>query len=235
MSSGVAASSVDGRRPHADAAGHFAREGYLAVAGAVTSSLCDRLGAAFDGMSLTGTRNTLACAAELGLLAQLRACPDLAAVLPADAVAVQCTFFQKSANRNWLVSLHQDRSIPVRSRVTHSALRGWSEKEGVLYVQPPMEVLQQMVAVRVHLDPCGTQDGPLRVVPGSHRQGVVRNPTAMGYVERVCLAQTGDVLAMRPLLLHASSKACGTSRRRVLHVLFGPAALPCGLVWAQTA
>jgi ectoine hydroxylase-related dioxygenase (phytanoyl-CoA dioxygenase family) len=213
----------------------FACEGYLAVAGAVTPSMCDRLGVAFDDMSLAGTRNTLACAAAHGLLAQLRACPDLASLLPSDAVAVQCTFFQKSAARNWLVSLHQDRSIPVRSRVSHPALRGWSEKEGVLYVQPPVEVLQQMVAVRVHLDPCDTQDGPLRVVPGSHRQGVVRNPAAMGYTERVCLAQMGDVLAMRPLLLHASSKASGTSRRRVLHVLFGPAELPSGLAWAQIA
>jgi hypothetical protein len=39
-------------------------------------------------------------------------------------------------------------------------------------------------------------------------------------------------MAMRPLLLHASSKATGSSRRRVLHFLFGPPALPFGLEWA---
>jgi hypothetical protein len=38
-------------------------------------------------------------------------------------------------------------------------------------------------------------------------------------------------MLMQPLLLHASSKATGTSRRRVLHFLFGPPALPCGLAW----
>ncbi|WP_182990142.1 hypothetical protein [Massilia sp. Se16.2.3] len=38
---------------------------------------------------------------------------------------------------------------------------------------------------------------------------------------------------MRPLVLHASSKASGTSLRRVLHIVFGPPALPYGLRWQQ--
>jgi hypothetical protein len=36
---------------------------------------------------------------------------------------------------------------------------------------------------------------------------------------------------MRPLLLHASSKAINPNRRRVLHFLFGSASLPLGLEW----
>jgi hypothetical protein len=36
---------------------------------------------------------------------------------------------------------------------------------------------------------------------------------------------------MRPLALHTSSKATGTGRRRVLHVVFGPPELPFGLQW----
>ena len=40
-------------------------------------------------------------------------------------------------------------------------------------------------------------------------------------------------MLMRPLLLHASSKTAGTSRRRVLHFLFGPRELAFGLVWAS--
>ena len=103
-------------------------------------------------------------------------------------------------------------------------------------MQPPVEVLEQLVAVRLHLDDCGESDGPLRLVPGSHRLGVVDPQQAL--VERdargqtTCTALAGDALVMRPLALHASSKSSGTSRRRVLHVVYGPARLPEGLDWA---
>lgn len=107
----------------------------------------------------------------------------LARLLGNDAAAVQCTYFQKSAQANWLVPVHQDLSVPVRERVSHPALDGWSIKEGVVLVQPPIAVLERL-------------------------------------------------LVMRPLLLHASSQAQGTGRRRVLHGLFGPRTLPFGLQWA---
>jgi hypothetical protein len=85
-----------------------------------------------------------------------------------DAVAVQSTLFDKSPEKNWLVSLHQDLSIPVNRRVDSP---GWSEKEGQLYVQPPVSVLEQLVAVRIHIDDCPEESGGLRVVPRSHSQG----------------------------------------------------------------
>jgi len=55
-------------------------------------------------------------------------------------VAVQCTLFDKSADKNWLVALHQDLSIPVHQRILHPECSGWSEKEGVVYAQPPVRV-----------------------------------------------------------------------------------------------
>ena len=58
-------------------------------------------------------------------------------------------------------------------------LRGWSQKEGALFVQAPVELLAQLVAVRVHLDACGADDGPLRVLPGSHRLGLVAPEAAV--------------------------------------------------------
>ncbi|WP_431287518.1 phytanoyl-CoA dioxygenase family protein [Roseateles chitinivorans] len=160
----------------------------------------------------------------------------LQSLIPKDHVAVQCTYFEKSSDRNWLVALHQDLSIPVARRVDAPALRGWSEKEGRLFVQPPREVLEQLIAVRLHVDACGADDGPLRVVPGSHRLGLL-TPEATAAVradrgESTCAASAGDALVMRPLALHASSKAIGTSRRRVLHFVFGPRRLPLGLDWA---
>jgi ectoine hydroxylase-related dioxygenase (phytanoyl-CoA dioxygenase family) len=158
-------------------------------------------------------------------------------LVPAELVAVQCTYFEKSAARNWLVPWHQDLSIPVAERVDDPALRGWTEKEGSLFVQVPAEILEQMVAVRVHLEACTVHDGPLRVVSGSHRRGRLTPEAAVEIraqgEEVVCPTERGDALVLRPLLLHASAKATGTSRRRVLHFLFGPRTLPHGLRWSH--
>lgn len=82
----------------------------------------------------------------------LKGHPHLKALLPDQAVAVQCTLFEKSAERNWLVPLHQDLHIPVRERVTDPLLSGWCLKEGALHVRVPAQLLEKLVAVRVHLD-----------------------------------------------------------------------------------
>jgi ectoine hydroxylase-related dioxygenase (phytanoyl-CoA dioxygenase family) len=142
---------------------------------------------------------------------------------------------RKVLRANWLVPVHQDLSIPVAHRVDHPNLGPWSEKEGALFVQPPTAILQQLIAVRVHLDACTTHDGPLRVLAGSHNLGKCdAQATAAArqtHTEQVCTVERGGAMLMRPLLLHASSKSTGSSQRRVLHFLFGPATLPLGLEW----
>jgi len=154
-------------------------------------------------------------------------------LLDASSVAVQCTLFDKTADRNWLVALHQDTSIPASGPGTPAVV-----KEGEPYVQPPVDVLQSLLAVRMHLDDCGADAGPLRVVPGSHRAGRLDDTQAQAMRadrgEAICTAARGDALLMRPLLLHASSRARSPVRRRVLHFLFGPERLPHGLVWNRT-
>jgi ectoine hydroxylase-related dioxygenase (phytanoyl-CoA dioxygenase family) len=117
----------------------------------------------------------------------------------------------------------------------HRNLRGWSLKEGELFVQAPIDVLERSVAVRLHLDACTEADGPLRVVPGSHRRGRVDPADAITAREHehACTAERGSALVLRPLLLHASSKAHGNSQRRVLHFLFAPRELPHGLRWRR--
>jgi len=152
-----------------------------------------------------------------------------------DLVCVQCTYFHKSATTNWSVAWHQDRSIPVAERVESDLLRGWSVKEGELFVQAPESVLENMVAVRIHLDDCTDANGPLRVLAGSHQVGVV-SPRGLEDVlescqEALCIIGKGGVLIMRPLLVHASSKSTSDTPRRVLHFLLGPAQLPLGLSW----
>lgn len=172
------------------------------------------------------------------LAQQLRAHPAVAAVLPAQAVAIQCTLFEKSRDRNWLVPMHQDLGVPVAARVEHADLRGWSVKEGRLQVQPPAALLQRLVALRVQVDDCLADDGPLRVLPGTHLLGRLDEGEAARlrrdppHGEWSCTARAGQGWLMRPLLLHASSKATGSSRRRVLHFVWGPADPPLGLRWA---
>lgn len=104
-----------------------------------------------------------------------------------------------------------------------------------MYVQPPVAVLEQLVAIRVHVDECTSENGPLRVVSGSHAFGRLdfrRTEELRSARGEVAVpVPRGGALVMRPLVLHASSKATGANTRRVLHFVFGPANLPCGLEW----
>ncbi len=213
----------------------FEKKGFALVPDLLTPDQCDRIGQFLQANGAPGTRCSLALDWCAAMATQIRQHPDLSTLVPSDHVAVQCTYFEKSVSTNWLVPVHQDLSIPVAERLSHPLLGGWSEKEGAIYVQPPIEVLQQLVAVRVHIDACGEFDGPLRVVPGSHLLGrIPANATAaarLNGTEFPCTAARGSALAIRPLILHASSKATGNSARRVLHFLFGPQQLPYGLRW----
>ena len=51
--------------------------------------------------------------------------------------------------------------------------------------------------------------------------------------ETVCTGKAGDVSLMRPLLLHASSRAVEPTHRRVLHLEFAAGPLPGGLEWQE--
>lgn len=184
---------------------------------------------------VAGSRRMLDHKACAALVAPLRARLVALGLLAADAVAVQCTSFRKSAVCNWKVPYHQDLSIPVAEHVDHSSLSGWSVKEDGVYVQPPLPLFDDLLAVRLHLDPCDADAGPLRVVPGSHRLGRLPSSAIEALDKRrdevVCSAEAGDLLLMRPLLLHASSRARRPSGRRVLHFLFAPPEPGCGLRW----
>ncbi len=215
----------------------FDRQGFTIVKSVLSSAQIENTIAHLDSIPLdtAGTRNLLDFTWCVELVDVLRLHPTIAELLPSNNVAVQCTLFDKTVAKNWLVPLHQDLSIPVRERCEHIHLSGWSHKEGILYVQPPIEVLESLVAIRIHIDDCNRDNGALRVVPGSHDRGRISSSdiasikTANG--EELCTVKQGGALVMRPLLLHASSKATNPNRRRVLHFLFGAASLPLGLQW----
>jgi hypothetical protein len=156
-------------------------------------------------------------------------------ILGVDAFAVRGILFDKTPAANWKVSWHQDLTIAVKKRVDAVDYGPWSEKEGVVHVQPPLAILERMLAVRLHLDDSGAGNGPLRVLPASHRVGKLRDaeiPEWRGRIqEQVCMVPRGGALLMRPLLLHASSPALDASHRRVIHMEYAACPLAPGMEW----
>lgn len=160
------------------------------------------------------------------MLAWLNAHPALneisAALLDNPARLVRAVAFNKTAATNWFVPWHQDRTIVVPERHTAAGFRHWSERAGEFHVEPPVDVLERMVTLRIHVDACDEDNGPLEAVPGSHTQGRLERDAVASAVERgrpmLCLAVRGDILAMRPLIVHRSQKAKRPAQRRVLHL-----------------
>lgn len=146
--------------------------------------------------------------------------------LPAGAVAIQALAFDKTAATNWKVAWHQDLMFPFARPASDPAYSLPCRKDGVDFARPPRALLEELLAVRLHLDACDEANGPLRVVPGSHLGGVLSPADVAGKVDgggtTTCLAAEGEALLMRPLLLHASSRAREPRHRRVLHLVFHP-------------
>jgi ectoine hydroxylase-related dioxygenase (phytanoyl-CoA dioxygenase family) len=155
------------------------------------------------------------------------------AVVGKEARVVRSILFDKTAERNWGVPWHQDLTIAVAERLEVPGFTGWSVKEGVNHVQAPREVLEGMLTVRLHLDDCGVENGPLRVLAGTHRHGWLDSEAIESAKreakEKVCLVQRGGAVLLRPLLLHASSRGAQPGHRRVLHLEFASGELPGGL------
>lgn len=147
---------------------------------------------------------------------------------------VRGLYFDKPPEKSWSLPWHQDLTIAVRdNRLPSTLFQKPTTKAGVPHVEAPAELLARMLTLRIHLDEVTPENGPLRVLPGSHRQ-VSEHPPATAPV--TILAGAGDVLAMRPLLFHASEASLpGTTRhRRILHLEFAADAdLPDTFCWWQ--
>jgi hypothetical protein len=138
------------------------------------------------------------------------------------AAPFRATLFDKSPSANWLVVWHQDTALPLRERIDDTEWGPWSTKAGVVYAHAPAWALDQIVALRVSLDDSLLSNGPLRVLPHSHRGGVLSEQEVDRLSHSIapvdCVAPSGSVVAMRPLTVHASSKCVDDRPRRVLHV-----------------
>jgi len=151
------------------------------------------------------------------------------------AFAVRAVFLDNAPDALWYTHWHQDLNIAVKKRVEVPEFGPWSVKSGTLHVQPRVDILSRMVAVRIHLDDCPVDDGALKVLPGSQAQGIITGKALehwTNHSEAVVLpAQAGDVILIRPLLLHCSVP-CAASIRRIVHIEYACETLPDGLEWA---
>ncbi len=159
--------------------------------------------------------------------------------VPGTPQAVRAIYFDKSPGANWLVAWHQDLTISVTHQAEAPGFGPWSLKDGLIHVQPPAELLQTMITLRLHLDDTDESNGALRLLPGSHRHGRLTAADIerlRGLIpEEMCCTSKGDALLMRPLTLHASGRSVSDRHRRVLHIEYAGTALPHGLHWNESA
>ena len=149
--------------------------------------------------------------------------------------AVKSIYFDKPQSSNWYVSYHQDLTISVDKKVEVDGFGFWTTKHNQFSVQPTLDILQNVVTIRIHLDDTDENNGALKVVSKSHRQGIYR-PETIDWTkekEEVCSVEKGGVMLMKPLLLHSSGRTTNNQQRRVIHIEFSNIELPKELNWSE--
>ncbi len=152
-----------------------------------------------------------------------------------NAQLVRVVWFTKDAKANWGVPWHQDRIIAVAARHDTPRFGNWSQKRGIWHCEPPVEILQKMLFVRLHLDPCDETNGVMEIARGSEAAGIVRETEAATVAARFpaefCIAQPGDIQILPMLVLHRSRPAQTDAPRRALRLDYALADLPPPLSW----
>ena len=148
---------------------------------------------------------------------------------------VKSIYFDKPADSNWFVSWHQDLTISVKKKFDIDGYGPWTVKQNQFAVQPPLGILEDNFTVRIHLDSTDKENGALRIIPCSHKRGIIR-PNKTGLIvnkEKVCEVDKGGIMVMKPLLMHFSGRTINNQRRRVVHIEFSKAELPHPLQWSE--
>ena len=217
---------------------HFTTDGYEIVPSRLSSETLHNLRLEADHLA---TAEKSACVrhirAKSNLFAQLAISPELLDLLPPNFTPVRSILFDKNSAQNWPVAWHQDLTITTTTQKEVSGYGPWSQKDGSPHVQPPTELLSQMITIRLHLDDTPSENGALSVIPKSHLLGKI--PSSELSTEQLknpvtCACAEGDILLMSPLILHRSSRAQKPARRRVLHFEYAPQkALHPDLQWFE--
>jgi ectoine hydroxylase-related dioxygenase (phytanoyl-CoA dioxygenase family) len=156
-------------------------------------------------------------------------------ILGENYFVVKSIYFDKPENSNWFVSYHQDLTISVDKKVELENFGPWTTKQNQFAVQPPIEILENIFTIRIHLDETDECNGALRVIPKSHLKNIYR-PEKIDWnneTEITCEVRKGGIMIMKPLLLHSSSRTTNNKKRRVIHIEFSNQELPKELKWAE--
>lgn len=152
-----------------------------------------------------------------------------------DYFVVKSIYFDKPETSNWYVAYHQDLTISVDRKVELENYGPWTTKQNQYAVQPPIDIMENIFTIRIHLDDTDESNGALRVIPKSHVKKIYRPETIDWAKERetVCNVEKGGIMIMKPLILHSSSRTTNNKKRRVIHVEFSNQELPVELQWAE--
>jgi hypothetical protein len=214
-------------------------DGFSIAAGVIGVAERETLLSVLGPVSGAGRRGLLAVPAVATLAHSPRLLDLVRPHLSPEPFPVRAIYFDKSSEANWLVPWHQDLTLALRAHAEVPGFGPWSTKDGIPHVQPPIDFLQKMLTIRLHLDDADESNGALRVLPGSHCLGRLSSKRIqelrVQQPEFICAASAGDALLMRPLLLHASGRSSSTRHRRILHIEYAAFALPGELEWHEAA
>lgn len=148
---------------------------------------------------------------------------------------VKSIYFDKPGESNWFVPYHQDLTISVAEKKETGGFGPWTIKQGQFAVHPPLDFLENIFTIRIHLDEANNNNGALKVVDNSHSKGIYRPETIDWQTETevTCNVPKGGIMLMKPLLLHSSGRTTNNARRRVIHIEFSSKELPAGLQWSE--
>lgn len=185
---------------------------------------------------LFAIRNVLGEIPALGHLIRTTAFQQLVrTILGTDYFNTKAIYFDKPPLSNWSVAWHQDTTISVDRKMEIEGFGSWTLKQGLTSVQPTLAYLENMCAIRIHLDDCDPENGALKVVPSSHLLGSIPDAhyTQLTQNAVTCPVPKGGIMFMKPLLLHASHKSVSERNRRVIHLEFSSLELPMSLQWRE--
>lgn len=215
--------------------------GFEVLDDVVTTEEAERYLGVLDGLAIEplrgGLRRIEKLVPDVATLSQSESLLNIAKQYLADTPClVRAIYFDKSPDNNWLVTWHQDRTVAVSERFEMDGWGPWTLKADAWHVQPPIEVLESMITIRIHLDPATKENGCLKVSPGSHHLGILPSGEVLDKVDTnnvvYCEASAGDAVIMRPHIIHSSEKSSTNLPRRVLHFEYSSYKLPDGIEWA---
>lgn len=211
------------------------RLGYAAVSAALPEVALQNLERTLDVQGAF-SRRPVPCAPlqewlETTFLASL-----MRALLGPEARVIRAFYLDKTPGENWALAWHQDTTLAFAEPLEVPGFHAWVNKAHFFHAQAPGELMARVLSTRIHLDTIGVAQGALSVLPNTHGLGLLDDAAIHRLAATVpptsLPAQRGEVLLMRPLLLHGSDRATEPRSRRILHLEWAAFDPPGGLKWA---